>query len=190
MAVIDKPLTADELWRMPEPDDGTRYELLRGELIVMSPAGGRHGQVCLAIGSLLRAFVEANKLGTVTSNDTGVTLQRDPDTVLGPDMAYWRRQRLPEMPEGYVEVPPDLVVEVVSPSDAHGKVHEKVLEYLDHGVGLVWVVDPRTRTVTVYRSRQEVRILRDRETLSGEQVLPGFSCQVNDLFGDDSARPR
>jgi Uma2 family endonuclease len=111
-----------------------------------------------------------------------VFTERDPDTVLGPDVVYWSRERLPEMPAGFVEVPPDLAVEVVSPSDTHKHLHEKVLHYLDHHVPLVWVVDPAARTVTVYRSRQDVRILAEDEEIGGDGVLPGFSCRVSEFF--------
>ncbi len=182
MATTEKLVTAEELWQMPEPEDGSRYELLQGELIQMTPAGGRHGETTLAVGTLLRTFVKDKRLGRVVSNDTGVFTEKDPDTVLAPDLAYWSRQRLPEMPERFVEVPPDLAVEVVSPGDSQSYVHRNVLHYLDHGVSLVWVVDPKTRTVTVYRSRRDVCILGEGEEIGGGDVLPGFSCGVGEFF--------
>ena len=114
--------------------------------------------------------------------NTGVFTENDPDTVLAPDLAYWSRERLAEMPERFVEVAPDLAVEVVSPSDSQSYVHRKVLHYLDHGVRLVWVVDPKTRTVTVYRSRRDVCILGDQDEITGGDVLPGFSCGVAEFF--------
>ena len=182
MATTEKLVTAEELRRMPEPADGTRYELIDGELITMTPAGGRHGQTTLAVGTILRTHVKQKGVGLIVSNDTGVLTEKDPDTVLAPDLAYWTRQRLPEMPEGFVEVPPDLAVEVVSPSDSQSYVHRKVLHYLDHGVALVWVVDPKTRTVTVYRSRRDVCILGEAEQIAGGDILPGFSCRVGEFF--------
>ena len=182
MTTADKLITAEELLRMPEPADGTHFELFRGELVKMAPAGGRHGRIALKVGAALLAFVEEHDLGQVASNDTGVFTQRDPDTVLGPDVVFWSHQRLPEMPDGFVEVPPDLAVEVVSPSDTQSRVHEKVLHYLDHGVRLVWVVDPKTRTITVYRSRQDVRILAAEDEITGDEALPGFACQVGEFF--------
>jgi len=182
MATTAKLVTAEELCQMPEPADGSRYELLEGELVQMTPAGARHGRTTLAVGTVLFTFVSEKGLGHVVSNDTGVFTEKDPDTVLAPDLAYWSRQRLPELPEGFVEVPPDLAVEVVSPSDSQSYVHRKVLHYLDHGVSLVWVVDPKTRTVTVYRSRRDVCILGEAEEITGGDVLPGFSCRVGEFF--------
>ena len=182
MTTATKPTTAVELLRMPAPPDGSRLELIRGELVVMTPAGGRHGEITLAIGAIVRGYAKEHDLGRVVSNDTGVFTRRDPDTVLVPDIAFWRRTRLPEMPEGFVEVTPDLVVEVVSPTDTQAHLHQKVLEYLDHEVVLVWVVDPKTRTATVYKSRQDVSILGESDDIDGREVLPGFSCRVAEFF--------
>lgn len=182
MAITEKLVTAEDLWQMPEPKDGSRYELYKGELVAMTPAGARHGRAALAVGAQLFTFVAEKGLGHVVSNDTGVFTEKNPDTVLAPDLAYWSRQRLPELPEGFVELPPDLAVEVISPGDSQSYVHRKVLHWLDHGVSLVWAVDPATRTVTVYRSRREVSILGDADEITGGDVLPGFSCSVGKFF--------
>jgi Uma2 family endonuclease len=182
MATTEKLVTAEELCQMPEPSDGSRYELLEGELVEMTPAGGKHGACCAALCSALRQYVKQHGAGHVASNDTGVFTEKDPDTVLAPDLAYWSRDRLPEMPEGFVEIPPDLAVEVVSPGDSQSYVHRKVLHYLDHSVSLVWVVDPKTRTLTVYRSRHDASILGEAEEITGGDVLPGFSCRIAEFF--------
>jgi Uma2 family endonuclease len=182
MATTERTVTAEELRQMPEPVDGSRYELFEGELIQMTPAGGRHGKCCGLIARVLVEYSKEHGAGHVATNDTGVFTERAPDTVLAPDVVYWSRQRLPEMPEGFVEVPPDLAVEVVSPSDSQSYVHRKVLHYLDHGIALVWVVDPKTRTVTVYRSRRDVCILGEGEEITGGDVLPGFSSRVGEFF--------
>lgn len=118
----------------------------------------------------------------MVSNDTGVLTERDPDTLLAPDLAYWSRQRLAELPERFVEVPPDLAIEVVSPADPQTYVQRKVLHYLDHGVRLVWVVDPKPQTVMIYRARHDVCILAEQEEITGGDVLPGFSCRVAEYF--------
>jgi Uma2 family endonuclease len=103
----------------------------------------------------------------VFANDTGFISERDPDTVRGADVAFWSRERLPEIPEGWIAVPPDLAIEVVSPNDMFSRIQKKVKHYLTHGVRLVWLVDPENRSVTVYRPGQPVRILEENEILSG-----------------------
>jgi len=182
MAITEKLITAEELLRMPAPPDGSRLELFQGELIQTTPAGARHGACCARVCLILGRYIKEKGGGHVASNDTGVFTERHPDTVLAPDLAYWKTETLPELPEGFAEVAPDLAVEVVSPSDTAAYVHRKVLHYLDHGVLLVWVVDPKTRTVTVYRSRRDVCILDEAEEITGGDVLPGFSCRVGEFF--------
>jgi Uma2 family endonuclease len=175
-------LTAEEFAKLPAADDGSQQELVRGLVVTMPPPGARHGACCSKIDRRIGTYVETHNLGTVFSNDTGFIAQRDPDTVRGPDIAFWARQRLPEVPEGYVEIPPDLAVEVVSPSDHFSTVQTKVRQYLDHGVKLVWVVDPEDRSVTVYRALDKVAILTESDTITGDDVLPGFSIPVRDFF--------
>lgn len=181
-AVATKLITAEEFMNMPDPPDGSQQELVRGEIVTMPPPKGRHGTVCAEFVYQIKHHNKVHKLGHVTSNDAGVILERDPDTVRGPDAAFWSYARLKEMPNAYPEIPPDLVVEVVSPDDRHTKVTAKVREYLHSGVRLVWVADPDVRTVTVYRSRETARTLEENDTLDGEDVLPGFKCRIADLF--------
>src|SRR5262249_43437005 len=119
-------ITAEEFARMPQPPDGSRQELVRGVIVTMPPPGGLHGVCCLRIGRKLGNFVDDNKLGTVASNDTGFVSERDPDTVRGADVAFWRKENLPKVPEGYIEVLPDLAVEVVSPGDHYARIQRKV----------------------------------------------------------------
>jgi Uma2 family endonuclease len=177
-----KLITAEEFSLMPDPADGSQQELVRGVILTMPPPGGMHGLSCSRTFRLLDRFVEGPKLGTVLANDTGFITERDPDTVRGADISYWSRERLPIVPAGYIEVVPDLAVEVVSPNDHYSRVQKKVRHYLARGVRLIWVVDPEDRSVTVYRSGQQATILGETDTLSGEDVLPGFSCRVADLF--------
>lgn len=180
--VTKKHITAEEFARMPNPLDGSQQELIRGEVVTMPPPGGLHGACCSRVTRRIGNFVEANGLGTVTSNDTGFVSERDPDTVRGPDVSFWRKERLPEIPEGYVEIPPDLAVEVVSPSDHYSRIQNQVRHHLTHGVQLVWVVDPIDRSVTVYRSLQQATILMEKDVITGDDVVPSFSCQVADLL--------
>jgi Uma2 family endonuclease len=121
--------------------------------------------------------------GGSLSNDPGLLLSRDPDTVRAPDLAYYRENvRLEEISPGLAKRLPDLVVEVLSPSDRLGMVMRKVQQYLRAGIAMVWVVDGESRNVTVYRSGREPRVLEENEVLDGEEVLPGFTCPVSELF--------
>lgn len=180
--VTEKLITAEEFARMPDPADGSQQELVRGVIVTMPPPRGRHGACCFLVAHRLGEFVLANKLGTMFTNDTGFITERDPDTVRGPDVSFWSRERLPEIPEEYIAIPPDLVVEVVSPGDHFSRVQKKVLHYLTRGVPLVWVVDPEDRSVTVYRPGKQATILEEGDTISGEEALPGFACPVRALF--------
>jgi Uma2 family endonuclease len=178
-------LTADEFFRLPEPADGSKQELVRGEIVIMPPPGIRHGVVQTTIACLIQPYARANKLGRVTV-ESGVVTEEDPDTVRGPDVAFWGVKDLPPgpAPVGYAEVPADLVVEVLSPWDSRRKVAAKVAEYLASGSRMVWVVDPEDRNVTVYRQAAEGRLLWEDATISGEDVLPGFECRVAEFFVD------
>jgi Uma2 family endonuclease len=177
-----KLITAEEFARMPDPPDGSQQELVRGEIVTMPPPGFRHGVCCSKIDRRLGTFVEANSLGVVCCNDTGFILERDPDTVRGPDLSFWSREKLPELPEGYPEVPPDLIVEVVSPSDHFTRIQKKLSHYLEKGVRLIWVVDPEDRSLTIYRPDRPLRVLTEKDTVSGEEVVLGFACPVADLL--------
>jgi Uma2 family endonuclease len=180
--VSSKLITAEEFARMPDPPDGSKQELVQGVIVTMPPPKGPHGVCCSKIDRRLGTFVEANKLGNVASNDTGFITERDPDTVRGADVAFWSRERLPEVPAGYLPMVPDLAVEVVSPDDHYARIQRKVAHYLAHGVRLLWVADPEDRSVTIYRPDKPMRILSESDTLSGEDVVPGFSCRVAELF--------
>jgi Uma2 family endonuclease len=161
-----------------------RHELVRGELRTMPPAGGEHGLVALEASFVIRGYVGPRGLGYVFAAETGFFLERNPDHVRAPDVAFIAADRLrgKSPPRGYMDLIPDMVVEVVSPHDTATEVEEKVLDWLNAGVRLVWVVHSRTRSVTVYRSRDEIRILGENEDLDGGDVLPGFTCRVRDLF--------
>jgi Uma2 family endonuclease len=175
------PLTAEQLIRLP--DDGLRCELVRGRLIREPPAGGEHGWLGINIAVFLRDFVRDDELGFVFGADTGFILFRQPDTVRAPDAAFVAAERLPHgPPRGYVPLAPDLAVEIVSPSDRMSDVTRKVMDYLDAGTRLVWVIDPATRTAAVHRSRSDVLMLRDDDTLEGGEVLPGFRLALADLL--------
>lgn len=176
------PVTADQLLQLPE--NGARYELVKGDLIEMSPASPRHGRIAMRIGALLEQYVRQQKLGVVYAAETGFKLQENPDTVRAADAAFVAQARIPAEgePEGYWAIAPDLVVEVVSPSDSALLVQGKVTDWLAAGCRLVWVLYPDTRTVTEYRSLADVRVLTASESLDGGDVLPGFTCSIADLY--------
>jgi Uma2 family endonuclease len=162
------------------PDNGKRHELVKGELIEMSPPGGERGERASRIGRLLDEFVEEQELGRV-GVESGFYLTRDPDTVRGPDVLFVSREKLDPDVEvfGYYEVIPDLVVELVSPGDTFSEVMDKVDKYLAAGVQTVWVVNMRRRSVIVYPGGQT---LIEDDTLTGGNVLPGFAVPVSRLF--------
>ena len=176
-------ITAEEFAEMPDPPDGSKQELVRGVIVTMPPPKAPHGRCCSKLNQRLSNFVEEKKLGNVFCNDSGFITERAPDTVRGPDVSFWSFERLPEVSPGYIEVAPDLAVEVVSPSDHFGRLQGKINQYLKGGVRLIWVVDPEDRSVTVYRPGKPDIYLTENETLSGDDVLAGFSVPVSGLFG-------
>jgi len=182
MTIEARQVTAEELLRMP--DDGSRYELVKGELRNMVPAGNKHGYLALEIASELRSHVKANNLGRVYAAETGFKLASDPDTVMAPDAAFVSRERLDEVGEtsGYWPGAPDLVVEVVSPNDRHSDVVEKALAWLEAGCRMVLVADPERRTVTVYRSLEDIRILTGNDAIEGADVVSGWRLPLADIF--------
>jgi Uma2 family endonuclease len=174
--------TANELFEMP--DDGFRYELVKGELRKMSPAGGEHGAVVFNLSSLLGPHIKANDLGQGFGAETGFKIASDPDTVRAADIAFVRRERIPEggIPKNFWQLTPDLVVEVVSPGDTYQEVEEKVEEWLAAGARAVWIINPKRRSVTVYRSLTDVTRLLEADELDGGEVVPGFRCKVSEIF--------
>ncbi len=174
-------LSAGDLLRLYS--EGVRGELIRGVLCETMPTGHRHGKIVMNLGGALWTFAKPRRLGTLVASDSGVWLERDPDTVREPDIAFTSAEKIPLDAEitGYAEVAPDLVVEVVSPSDSRREVHDKAQMWLRHGVRLVWVVYPNTRTVDVYQT-DGTATLSEEDSLSGLDVLPGFACPVKAIF--------
>ena len=178
-------LTAADLLRLDA--EGVRGELIRGELCETVPAGQRHGKIVMRLGARLVVFAEAGRLGTVVGSDSGVRLERDPDTVREPDIAFTSVERLPlgADVEGYAVVVPDLVVEVASPGDSRWAAHDKARMWLSHGVRLVWVVYPQTRSVEVHRSESPIETIIGEGVLDGLDVVPGFSCPLSEVLGPE-----
>lgn len=174
-------LTAEELLRLNLQNK--RSELVRGVLMVREPAGYRHGEVAVTFTMAIGKHVEAHGLGRVFAAETGFKLATDPDTVRAGDVAFIRKERLPDpAPRGFAELAPDLVVEVLSPDDRPGEVLEKVGEWLNAGTRLVWVADPVREVVRIYRADGSESVVSNDAVLDGEDVLPGFTCSIAILF--------
>jgi Uma2 family endonuclease len=183
--VTTKPMTAEEFadW-VQRPENAARwFELERGEVIELPAPTRPHGVVAVRVATILSRYVEDRGEWYVASNDSGVILERDPDTVRGPDVAVYNdAASFEELHPKYGEVPPLLAVEIVSPGDRPGKAMRKIKDYLRAGVGLVWQIDPETRNVTVYQPGREPSLVEQDQELSGEAILPGFTCLVGDFF--------
>jgi Uma2 family endonuclease len=184
MATVAQPklLTAEE-FMAADLGEG-RFELVRGKIDAVPPTMPTHGRVCVKISFKLESYGQQSGFGYCLS-DSAVATEREPDTVRGPDISFYSHARWPEseIGEGLPPVPPDLAVEVVSPSNRAGKLHRKIGEYLDAGALMVWVVYPRRRRVTVYRPDEEEPItFKDDEFLENFPELPGFRCPVSAFF--------
>ena len=174
--------TVDDLYALAE--DEHSYELQHGLLVSEPRPGTRHGRVLSVIDRLLSNFVGQHALGVVLSGDPGFILARDPDTLRGPDVAFVTRDRFEAVGDIATAFPgpPDLAIEVLSPSDRPGDVHAKVADYLAAGTKLVWVVDPEQRNVTVYPPLLTPRVLGRTDILEGGEILPGLAVRVEELF--------
>lgn len=176
-----KRITAEEFATTPEPEDGSRDELLCGRVIFKPIARALHGFVSVNVACVVHTFVRANKIGR-TSMSSGFILARNPDSVLAPDVVYCIRRD--PLTDDYPEYAPDLVVEVLDFEEERCILPEKLGVYITSGVRLVWVVDPVTRTVMVYAGSTRGVEHDSEDTITGGDVLPGFACKVTDFFAD------
>jgi Uma2 family endonuclease len=182
MQPVDQKLLSIEEYEHLADEPGYRTELSRGLLVREPQPGALHGEVTGRLYVALLEFVSRNRLGRVT-NQTGFALRAIPRTVRGPDVAFIRADRLPaETPVSYWPFAPDLAVEVASPGNSLADLQQKTIEYFEAGTQQVWVIEPRTRTVTVYRSLHDITLLRETDTLEGGAVLPAFAMPVASLF--------
>ena len=166
------------------PENADRhFELEKGEVIELPPPKRLHGFICNNVAWRLTNYAEKRGAGIVCTNDAGVIVERDPDTVRGPDVAYFDDvQTAEDILAEYAKVPPVVAVEVLSPDDRVNRVALKVDEYLAFGVKQVWVVDPEARDIAIHRVGVSMRFLSHDDELSGGDDLPGFSCRVSDFF--------
>ena len=177
-------MTADDLLAMP--DDGFRYELVRGELRKMSPAGRFHGKYSALITISLGGHAWVNDLGEIHTGDTGFILETAPDHVRAPDFSFVRKERVDALGNdytpGFFPGPPDLAVEVISPNDRYTEVEEKAADWLAAGTLAVIVVNPRNRTVRIHRPQADVIVLNEDDVLEVQDIVPGWRMAVRDIF--------
>lgn len=193
MVTRERLYTADDLWELSQRPEyaGKRLRLIEGVLYEVSPTGWLHGDVTWILALHVGNYVLANKLGRMTGAETGFILNKDSDgkdTLMAPDIGFIQAERIPaELTEQYVPFAPDLAVEVLSPSNTDAEITVKVEAYLRYGTRLVWVVAPKEQRISVYRPTGEaneanIRFLSIDNTLDGEDVLPGFSLPLRQLF--------
>jgi len=179
LIVATRRVTIDEFAEMSLPGV---WELVDGEPIEFSPAAGQSGWISATIVALLANHVGQSRLGWVFSAETGFVLFDDRQTVRSPDAAVVLRDRLADLPDSFVPMAPDLAVEVLSPSDRMADALAKIAMYLQAGTPLVWLVNPATRTVVVFRAEMDPVTLSESDTLDGGDLLPGFSVPVAEIF--------
>ena len=173
--------TAEQL--LNAPSDLGRCELVRGELIMMSPGKGRHGAVAMKIGRSLLNYLEGRGLGEVFDSSTGFVVARKPDTVRAPDVSFITTERLMGQDlDAFLEGAPDLAVEILSPSNTFAEMRDKMAEYFAAGCRVVWIVDPLHRSLVIHRPHAGPVILAEDDTLTEEELLPGFSLVVREMF--------
>ncbi len=183
MSTAATPTTAHQLAALP--DDGNRYELVYGELRMMSPAGGQHGRIAMRIGSMLEQHVRTNQLGEVFAAETGFLLSTDPDTVRAPDAAFVSTANFEGLDavRGFLPIAPDLVIEVVSPSDTSSNVEEKANSWIHFGVRLELVVDPAIQSIRAYREQSTIAAIISGNQVDASDVVEGWMFAVDDVFG-------
>lgn len=189
MTTLEKLLTAEEFARLPEPREGGKMELVRGEVRQMAPVGGGHGQKTTDILVAIALFVRRHRLGHV-GPEIGFRLSRDPDTVRAPDAAYIEVSALGgrPLPDTFIDGPPTLAIEVMSPNDTAEEVQLKVEEYLSAGSARVWVVQPLTKTITVHRPGGDSHTFHSGETLTSADAgftVEGFELRLDEVFGNE-----
>jgi Uma2 family endonuclease len=186
MEIQQKLYTIADLWELSSASDEYKLaELIRGELISVAGAGGESTILAAFILGHIGNYVDDHKLGYVTGADGHYILAENPDTAVIPDVGFIKKERMPKpIPKKYIHATPDLAVEVISPSDKAKEIREKIELYLAYKTELVWVVYPSSERVDVYRAadKAHVEVVKLDGVLSGENVLPGFTLAVEDIF--------
>lgn len=176
-------MTAEELAQLPR--GRSRYELVRGELRTMSPAGAKHGVVAMIIGAHLCQYVQRHHLGHVFAAETGFLIETTPDSVRAADISFVTLARLPIVPDepAFLRLAPDLAIEVLSPNDTEAEWTEKSLDWLSGGTQTVVIVDPRRRTVQIISAQRPTISLTDEDVLELPALIPGWSMPIQQMFG-------
>lgn len=176
----NKPITGEMLFQM---NNNSNTELIKGEIISMTPTGYLHGYVESNIVTILKNFVQKHNLGQVFSGEVGLYTTRNPDTIRGADVIFISHQRLAQSTsKSYLDVAPELIVEVISLNDRWNDIINKLEEYFNIGTNVVWLADPQKKQIYVYKSVTDVKHLTQEEYLSGDDILPNFSILVGKLF--------
>ncbi len=179
----EKKVWTDEEF-MALPKDGHRYEIVNGELVDMGSSGALHGYVCSLLVAALASYVLPKKLGVILDSSTAFKLKSG--NRRSPDISFFAKERLQgmtELPTGFLNGAPDLAVEVLSPGNTVEEIHDKLVEYFENGTRLAWIIHPSEHYVLVYRSAHEPdRLLKSADSLDGEDVVPGFTLPVAELF--------
>lgn len=185
-AVLEIPRTiiSDDLLDLPK--DGFRYEIVRGELRKKMPSGILHALIAGRIAGLLSGFIRQRRLGEILTAEPGFKLSLTPETLRVPDVSFMRMDKFLQIKnlDKFYSGAPNLAVEVISPSETFQDVQEKIEDYLASGVEMIWIVRPKQTTITVYRPQHELTVLRIGDSLDGADVIPGFTCSVEDILGD------
>ena len=176
MTTTTQLITAEELMELEGPN---RHELIKGELLTMPPPKFEHGRTTANLTALLILHVKANRLGTVCT-EAGYKLESNPDTVLGPDISFVAKER-DVRPDGYYLGPPNLAVEVRSPSDRKSRLERKAMMWLSFGTKSVWIVDPRHHTLEIFRANGDRKLFHEKDELV-DDTIPGFRVAVSEIF--------
>ena len=183
--VLSRLMTAEEFFdfvHRPENRD-RHFELEEGEVVEMSLPGERHGVVCANSSYILVGYTRTIKKGHVTTNDTGIILERDPDTVRGADVAlYFDKLKFKQLKIKYSEKLPKLIVEVLSPNDRQGRMQKRINQFLEKGAAMAWLLDPEAETLTIFLPNRQPIVLERDEEVTGLKLLPDFRCKVADFF--------
>lgn len=179
-SIPDLRFQIDELEnRMPER---IRWRLIQGELFMMSPAGGQHGAVCHNLAFILGSYIKQSKAGYAFGAETGFVLARNPDTMLAPDASFITADRAELITEKFIDGPPDLAVEVISPSQSAPNATEKAEQWLELGTQMVWLVWPRKRCITVHEAGKPDRTFEPGQSITDVPFMPGFVCAVAEVL--------